>query len=261
MIDQNFQAARRKIKITTPVLLGIIFQNLLFTNSCLAKSQNERQAWILRQSSNFAGTVSSELTDNALKMRIGKLGLIIITKAPNWNALVFNENSKTFIDLPYKNWQNKFMLSGKSNYRDVNGKIALTTHNTGKNLVIDKFKTNEYLVVRKGEPDKNIPEEKISQLWIATDIKAPPQIAQIFCSHLGIPIQKGIPLRANRYANNKTVLVLDTISITRQKISYADFNALLGYKKVKDEIELIMGESTKRDMEDLLDVPSKSDLK
>ncbi len=98
-------------------------------------------------------------------------------------------------------------------------------------------------MIRKGDPNKHITEEKISQLWIASDIKPPPQIAQIFCSHLGIRAEKGIPLKASHNTNGKMVSVLETLSVEERKMPTSNFDPLPGYKKVKDEIELLMGES------------------
>jgi hypothetical protein len=244
---------------TLCVLVSLIYLSSI--DVCFAKSHTYEQTWVLRQSSNFAGTVSSDLTDNALKMHIGRLGLTIITKAPNWNALVFNENSKTYVDLPYKTWQKKLMFSSKGNYRDTTGKSALKLRNTGKIMNIDKFSTYECLVIKKADPAKKIAEETITQLWIASDIKAPPQIAQIFCGHLGIPMQKGIPLKANRCVNGKMISALETLSVKREKLPASIFEPFQGYRKVKDEFELVMGESSDKAMEDLLDVPTKTDVK
>lgn len=213
------------------------------------------EGWAIRQSSNFAGTVFSDLTPHALKMHIGRLGLTIITKAPKWNALVFNENAKTYADLPYKRWQQRFSISLKSNYRDSQGQLALIAKDTGKTMTIDHYRAFECWVLKKGEPQKHIAEEKISQLWIATDIKAPSQIAQIFCSHLGMPVKKGIPLKASHNNNGKMVSVLETLSVERRRMPPATFAPLPGYRKVKDELELVMGESTDEVMGDLLDLP------
>ncbi len=236
------------------VLSGLLDREA--SNIAFAKAGKGEEGWAIRQSSNFAGTVFSDLTDHALKMHIGRLGLTIITKAPKWNALVFNENSKTYVDLPYKRWQQRFTVSEKSSYRDTGGKLALFARNSGKTAEIEHFKTYECWVMKKGDPGKNIAEEKVTQLWIASDIKAPPQIAQIFCSHLGIPAQKGIPLKASRCLNGKMVSALETLSVERRIIPASTFEPLPGYKKVKDEIELVMGESTNEAMEDLLDVPT-----
>jgi hypothetical protein len=187
-------------------------------------------------------------------MHIGRLALTIITKAPQWNALIFNENSKTYADLPYKRWQQRFSISTKSNYRDQSGRLALTVKITGATMIIEHHKAYQCWVVRKGGTNKHIAEEKISQLWIASDIKPPLQITQIFCSHLGVQTPKGIPLKASHNTNGKMVSVLKTLSVKERKTSASNFDPLPGYRKVNDEIELLMGQSSHEAMGDWLDL-------
>ncbi len=251
-------AITRKINLySVGIIIPWLFLFVFINSPCLSRPVRGRSepGWAIRQSSNFAGTVFSDLTPHALRMHIGRLGLTIITKAPQWNALVFNENSKTYADLPYQRWQQRFSINAKSSYRDERGRLALTVQNTGRTMTIEHYKAYECWVVRKSEPKKHIAEQKISQLWIASDIKLPPQIAQIFCSHLGIPAQKGIPLKASRDTNGKMVSVLETLSVDRRQMPGSNFDPLPGYKKVKNEIELVMGESSDEAMNDLLDIP------
>ncbi len=53
------------------------------------------------------------------------------------------------------------------------------------------------------------------------------------------------------------VSILETVSVHRRIINASVFELPAGYRKVKDEIELVMGESSNQAMEDLLDMPSK----
>ncbi len=241
---------------TALILLFFISLTINLSVGADGKPTRGEEGWVIRQSSNFAGTVFSDLTPHALRMHIGRLGLTIITKAPKWNALVFNENAKTYADLPYKRWQQRFCISPKSNYRDTRGQLALIAKDTGKTMTIEHYQAFECWVMKKGEPKKHIAEEKLSQLWIASDIKPPAQIAQLFCSHLGIPVKRGIPLKASHNNNGKMVSVLETLSIERRRIPSSTFAPLPGYRKVKDELELVMGESTDEAMGDLLDLPT-----
>ncbi len=228
---------------------------------CIAAASKYEQGWVLCQSSNFGGTLSSEFTDNALKMYVGRLGLTLITKAPKWNALVFNESSKTYVDLPYKSWQKKFILGSKNNSSNMYAGPAFKVHNTGKTMRIDNFRTYECLAIRRADPNKKLAEESMTQLWLSSDIKAPRQIEQIFCSQLGIPVHMGIPLGANRSVNGKMVSILKTLSVKRRPLAVSTFNSLTGYRQVKDEFELVTGESSKDAIENLLDEPISPEKK
>lgn len=70
-------------------------------------------AWVLNVNSNFAGTVLYYITPNAVRMKFDKLGLVMLIKGPKWNALVYNESNKNYVDLPYEHWKAKFLLRGK----------------------------------------------------------------------------------------------------------------------------------------------------
>jgi len=52
------------------------------------------------------------------------------------------------------------------------------------------------------------------------------------------------------------ISALETLSVERRIIPDSTFDPLPGYRKVKDEIELVMSQSTNDAMEDLLDVPN-----
>lgn len=231
------------------------------SQAALAKgtSGQIQQGWIISQSSNFAGTVFSELTNNALRMRVGKLGLIVIMKAPEWNAYIFNENTKNFVELPYKEWQKKLIISQGNKLRDQRGQLRLESHSTGRTTKICKFRAQEYTVDRKGDAKLGIPPLRMTELWIASDIKAPQQITEVFCSQLSVPAAKGIPLKAiHRNNGGRMVPVLETLDVQRKAIPAQNFEPLKNYKKVKDEVGLMMDESTEDMVNDLLDTNGPS---
>jgi hypothetical protein len=217
-----------------------------------------QQGWMISQSSNFAGTVFSELTNNALRMRVGKLGLTVIMKAPDWNAYVFNENTKNFVELPYKVWQEKFVLGQESRLRGLKGHLKLESHTTGRTAKICKFKAQEYCVDRKGDPKQGTPTQRVTELWIASDIKAPPEITEVFCSQLNVPAAKGIPLRAFHRTNGRMVSVLETLDVQKKTLPASYFEPLKNYRRVKDEVGLMMDDSTEDMVNDLLDSSSPS---
>ena len=242
----------------SPGLFCLSAAILFFAGSqaALAKgaSGQIQQGWIISQSSNFAGTVLSELTSNALKMRVGKLGLIVIMKAPDWNAYIFNENTKNYVELPYKEWQKKLIVSQGNKLRDMRGHLRLESHSTGRTIKICKFRAQEYFVDRKGDAKLGIPPLRMTELWIASDIKAPPQITEVFCSQLSVPAAKGIPLKAiHRNNGGKMVPVLETLEVQRKALPVQNFEPLKNYKRVKDEVGLMMDESTEDMVNDLLD--------
>jgi len=204
-----------------------------------------RDGWTITQTSNFAGSVSTELTADSMRMRIGRIGLTIISKAPQWTAYVYNENNKNFCEIPKEQWGKKFVIGGSMNsMKTKDGKSLLSSQPTGKTMKIFGYRAKEVEVIRAARPALDMPAEKVSEVWIASDILPPPQIAELFCHHLNIPTQKGIPLRVFNRAKGRMVSILDTLAIKRGPIAPEIFLPLKGYKQVKDEMQLIMDDST-----------------
>lgn len=242
------------------LLLKISILTIFFLSSTIsfAASGRNRDVWVIRQSSNFAGTIFSELASDALRMRMGSMGLTIITKAPKWDALIYRDKSKAYIDMPYKNWDKSFLLGNRSSSKQ-NGSPIFIVKRTGNEIQIAKCRAYECLVLKKEETNSGVREEKVFQVWVAKDIKAPLPIAQMFCAHLRVPAQSGIPLQVNRFINGKPVSALETILIEKHSVPTSTFGSLPGYRKVKDELELVMEERDQsQDIEDLLDEPSST---
>jgi hypothetical protein len=239
------------LKVNVAVLLSLTC--LLFSPSkdCQSKASSGdlRDGWIISQSSNFAGTVFSEITPDAMRMRIGRLGLTIVTRGPEWNAYIYNENNKNYVEVPKGQFGRKFTLTRRIKTRDKNGELLLTSRSTGRSLKIEGHQASEITINRKADPELGLRSETTTDLWIASDIIAPPEIATVFCQNLNIPVQKGIPLRVLQRKNDKMVSILETLAIKRGHLAPETFQPLKGYKKVKDEIQLLMDDS----VEDMLD--------
>lgn len=244
-------------------VLMVLFTFGALPPAALSKSiaSSQMPGWVISQSSNVAGTVFSEITGNALRMKIGRLGLIFTTKGPEWNASVYNEATRNFVEMPYKVWRERFTFScktssGKTGLLDRNGQLQLTSHATGKFEKICKFKAAQWVVERKANQKLGLPQQKLTELWIASDIKAPPEITQIFCSRLNVPVTKGIPLKAVHLSNGRMVSVLETLAVEKKLLPASLFEPIKGYRRVKDELALMMDESAEDMVNDLLDSPS-----
>ena len=208
--------------------------------------------WTIHQSGTYGSL--SDFTDHSLRIYIDSLKLTIIAKAPKWNACVFNKRLKTCLDLPYKDWQKMIGDSSISSHQDGQGKFVLIAKTTGKTMAIHKHNCLEFLIFRKTEPQKQTNEEKVSELWAASDIKAPSPVARIYCRRFGMAEQRGIPLKVNRCnSNGKMIPALETISIERHMIPASTFAPLPDYKKAKNMAELIIGKSGSKDLADILD--------
>ncbi|RTL38081.1 MAG: DUF4412 domain-containing protein [Candidatus Melainabacteria bacterium] len=205
-----------------------------------ASSEKLIPAWVINVNSNFAGTVLYCITPNAVRVKFDKLGLVMIIKAPKWNALVYNESNKNYVDLPYEHWKAKFLLRGK---RVADKSVVLTPVKTGKKQSILGVPCYQVVVKRKDAKSKN--EITMAEAWIAKDIQAPPQFNSMMKTMLDIPIDSGTPMRVFQMGktSNKMVMVMDCYKAAKTEVKASDFVPLTGYKKVKDEMAMMLDES------------------
>ncbi len=185
-----------------------------------------------------------------MRMRISRLGLTIVTRAPEWTAYIYNENNKNYVEIPKGELGKRLILSQKIKATDKNGLPLLTSQRTGRSQTIGGHKASEIRVFRKADPEVGR-QSSTTELWIASDIAAPPEISEVFCQHLNIPVQQGIPLRVALQKSDKRISVLDTVTIKRGKVSQEIFAPMKGYRKVKDELQLLMEDSTQDVLEGL----------
>ncbi len=202
-------------------------------------SEKTVPAWVLNVNSNFAGTVLYYITPDAVRMKFDKLGLLMLIKAPKWNALVYNDSNKNYVDLPYDHWKAKFLLRGK---KVADKAVVMTPLKTGKMQTIQGVKCYQVIVKKKDPKSKQT--EIVAETWIAKDIKTPPQFNSMMKTMLDIPVDVGTPLRVLQMAktSNKMTVVMDCYKANKVDVKVSEFMPLKGYKKVKDEMAMMLDE-------------------
>ena len=178
-----------------------------------------------------------------MRMRIGRLGLTIITRAPEWTAYVYNDNNKNYCEIPKNMWGKKFTIGSMGSMKLKEGKQKLISQPTGKSMKISGHSAKQVEVIRAANKEMDLPAETITEVWIASDILPPPQVMELFCQHLNIPVQKGVPLRVLNRSKGKMIAVLDTLGIKKGPLSPDIFLPMKGYRKVEDEMQLLMDDS------------------
>jgi hypothetical protein len=224
-----------------------------------ASGEKTVPAWVLSVNSNFAGTVAYYITPDAVRMKFDKLGLLMLIRAPKWNALVYNDSNKNYCDLPYEHWKAKFLLRGKK----VADKAVVTPVKTGKSKTIMGVKCYQ-VVVKRRDPKTKV-DEIVAETWIAKDIQTPPQFNSMMKTMLDIPVDSGTPMRVFQMAktNNKMIMVMDCFKANKIDVKVSDFQPLTGYKKVKDEMAMMLdeGDEPGAGADDDLDGLSKTPVK
>jgi len=183
------------------------------------------------------------ITAKALKFKIAKLGLSIIITAPKWNAMVYNESNKNMMDQPYEIWTKKFLM-----HRAAEGakKEVIEHEETKETKMIAGLKTHKVIVKKqRGGEGKILP---VAEVWVAPEIKAPPQFyAMMEAMGAKTGNSAGAPLRLTTFNYTHGMITgrvsgLECMQAKKTQIPASAFALLTGYKKVTDEMALMMDE-------------------
>lgn len=240
-----------------PVLcfsLIAFFGNAVF-GATLEKSVKKKpvMGYVVTAASNYAGTLKCWISPDGFKVDSDRLGFIWLLRGPKWNALMYNQSSKKFVDLPYDSWKNKTLFAPISKNKlqlrmvktreteKMNGEVA--THF----VVMAKPKTASAaarVAALSGKTLSNASKEfKEAEMWVARDIAVPVQFSELMSKLFGIPQEKGLPLKiACRQRSGKITQIWETVSLTTAQLTPSSFDPLPGYKQVKDEMALMLDE-------------------
>jgi hypothetical protein len=231
-------------------LLAALIVSLTLSADESGAAASTKMGWSIDSTSNMMGTVNCKFTDEAVFMRLDKMGLVIITTAPKWNMLVYNDVNKNSMKMTKEQWQKRFG-SGLMSKRTQ--KEPVTTEATNKKEKIIGYAAEQLLVKKKVK-------DKISvsmELWLAKAIDGPAQLKALFRTFLNLPEDfKGMPLRVLANQNGHLVPILEAYKVTKTTFPKDTFQALTGYKEVKDEMALMMDDSDEKGAESLLGTPT-----
>ncbi len=174
--------------------------------------------------------------------------------------------TKKYCSFPFDKWKQKFQL-GISSGR-VNNETKLESVKTGKTAIIQGQHAEEYFVNvqpdkwhapgAKSASEKPAPEKRkrshpltvkdigaeYLDLWVTSQIHPPSQFSYLLQSMMGIPADKGFPLKVIRHPghNKPPLVVLDTIKVEQKPVAKSEFEMPKGLKQVENEMQLLINE-------------------
>ncbi len=210
------------------------------TKDDAAPTGKKVEVWELKQTSKLVGPINCLISPEAVRIRAEKMGITWMFKAPQWDAYLFNTETKNFCTFPYAVWKDKvfFMPSNKTT-RAKSEIQQMKVAKTGKTQQIGGAPAYEVALTRTTGA-------KYGEIWMASNIVAPKQFSEVVGSMVMVPIKTGgTPLRAAMFQQRagKIVQVFDTNTVAKKTVDSSMFEPLKGYNKVKDEMALLFAES------------------
>jgi hypothetical protein len=200
----------------------------------------KNSGWMLDANSNFAGTVSFKFTDEAARFHLDKMGLTMITKAPSWDVTLYNDVNKNCLTMTYSKWQQRFKTTVVRHAPGVaftDMPVEISRHSEK----ILGFGTDKYTLRRINQKTHQTTK---TECWVANDVQVPSHFVGILHILFQTPENiKGMPLRVEIPANGRQVPVVEVYKLQPKTFSGDEFQPLPGFKKVKDEMALMLDDS------------------
>src|SRR5580658_4810936 len=151
----------------TLLMIGALWAAGACSSATARTTAARPESWTIDYNSNFAGAVLMQFCPGAVRMKFDKLGLTIITKAPKWNALAYSDSTKSYMDMPYEDWKEKFNTGkfGGHTSKLLKGKGVIKAQPTGKSKKIQGVKADGVIVNRDGK--------KFYDMWLSASITPP----------------------------------------------------------------------------------------
>lgn len=219
------------------------------------------KGWILYQKSPFAGDQIVYISRDGVKSVNPQLNLTCIVRATDPKIIYFNDKTKVYSEMTIDEWKadlEKRRAGVEGIAKAMGEEVQKPLKKTGE-LDIAGIKATQYIeesVPVKPPASRNVlglePTGSSAEFCFANDIQVPAAFHLASHKQVQTPTDKGVLLRMATTTDDGTkVVALDTTRFERQDFPADTFTAPTGYKRVKNEMEVLMGEGAGQAMESL----------
>ncbi len=202
------------------------------------EAQADSEALVLHQNSAFLGKQVMYLTPAKVVLKSELFSIILRVKEDR--IYIYNDKKKCYVDQPYSAWA-----------RRVGGQLASNPHATltkSQATTICGWKCTQYRM----EPKKGFVTDRC-EFFVSPDSNLPATTLAAVAKFGDFPQGVGLPLRAVKISvHGKRINGLDTTKIERKPVPDSIFKLPAGYRKVEDEVEVLLADEDEG-MEGLLD--------
>ncbi len=213
----------------------IALTSFFFTLPGLEAPASPLKGWDVSQVSQFQGKVHIRITPSVGRIDSNEYTVVLL---PDTRTLIYNNSNKTFCEKPRKEWLRQFGGSEIAHANKVHkARSAVIAGRKATLYICDRFSRNGKLSYS-------------TEFWTCSDLPIAAENAAAYCVFCDVPSGYGLPMRITRKYRDHTVSMLDTLGCREMPFEPAVFKPLNGFKKVKDEMELIMAGSSSSGKDD-----------
>ncbi len=224
---------RRIVRLS--ILLGCVS---VFSFQAVWSAPVKQSGLLLDVDSDYFGPSTIQVSKDGIRIDSKKLGITIVSHAPDWSVVAFNERSKSYYEATLEEWKRRVASrtgGGKQNVRQ-------DIKQTGK----AKIKGQDVKIYRwtdvRTRYGKLRSTPTITDLYAMQSELVPKQAAAVIASASDLPPDFGLPMKITRIlkAEPKPKVVLDTLKCSKGQIARAVFFQPKGFKRVSSEVALLM---------------------
>lgn len=202
---------------------------------------------LLDVKSDYFGNSLMKVSKDGIRIDSKKLGITIVSHAPNWSVIAFNEHSKSFYEATLEDWKKR--VSSRSGIKQGKQEIKQTGTAKIKGQNVRVYRWIDERTKSLKRPDKIV----VTDLYAMQSKLVPKQAAAVISSASDLPPDFGLPMRITRSQKGKeTATILDTLNCKEGLIAKADFYQPKGFKRVSSEVALLM-DGADDEMDGLMD--------
>lgn len=230
-----------KEQLVVAAVTGLPVKTYIDSEEC--QQGQKCAAWELIQENSHTGHWTVYLSDQGMVAVNRKMGSTLVSSAPAWNVVMYNDKTKVYFLSPLNEWkgaQSSLKQSAKTRQAYARATTSLIERPPQKikDEMILGHNTSLYLtdnLVTTGL--------KKVEFSITPDIDAPAKLQTVFGKIYGVGLTKlkGLPLKVSYIdENGKRSPVFQTTRIEQKQVPLKYFSFPLSYKRVNSEIEVLM---------------------
>lgn len=197
--------------------------------------------------SDYFGNSTMKVSKDGIRIDSKKLGITIVSHAPEWSVIAFNERSKSYYEATLEEWKKRVAQRSGMKHGKQEIKLTGTAKIEGQKVKVYRWVDDR---TRSGRKKTN---PVVTDMYAMQSLLVPKQAAAVIASASDLPPDFGLPMRITRAqpGTKKASMVLDTLKCKEGAIAKTVFFQPKGFKRVSSEVALIMEGDD--DMGDLMD--------
>jgi hypothetical protein len=211
------------------------------------------RGWVLTQKSLTLGDQYVYISPSGLKCVNPKAGFAMVSKAPDWNIVMFNDKTRVYFQTTLDAYKRTLASRGLTN------DLANRQWSKGSNGNIAGLKATQYVMrgggtfSRQGaNGQKKTSTVSAADYWVSDDIQVPPRLGDLLSSAYGLPTTQNVPLRLECTDSKGSKRMLETYRMQAlATIPNTYFNCPGGYKAVQSDAEVMMNDEQKQMIDDM----------